>query len=77
MAAVRQGSTAALSGARLPYGEMGRNLERHFPDKKEGGEMIERILQSWCRRFHKRITTPFRGQYECLSCLRTYPAGYR
>jgi len=66
VAAVWQGPTAPLPGARLSHGQVA-----------EGGEMIERILQSWCRRFHKRITTPFRGQYECLSCLRTYPAGYR
>ncbi len=39
--------------------------------------MIERILQSWCRAFHKRISVAMHGQYRCWKCLRTYPAGYR
>ena len=66
MAAVWQGSTAALPGCWLPHGEV-----------EEGGEMIERILQAWCRHFHRRITRAMHGKYVCLCCLRTYEAGYR
>ncbi len=39
--------------------------------------MLERICRWYCRSFHKAITLPCNGQYECLRCLRTFPAGYR
>ncbi len=35
--------------------------------------MIERFCRWWCRMFHRHITLPFCGQYECLRCFRTYP----
>jgi hypothetical protein len=68
MAAEWKGSAEALPGCRMPHGQMAEG---------EGGEMIERILQSWCRRFHKRISTAVNGKYTCWRCLRTYEAGYR
>ncbi len=45
--------------------------------KREVGQMIEHICRLWCRMFHRNITLPYQGKYDCLRCLRTYEAGYR
>lgn len=34
----------------------------------------ERIARWWCKFRHKRIHRPYRGQYECSECFRTWDA---
>jgi hypothetical protein len=36
--------------------------------------MLNRILEWLCVHFHRRVTRPVNGHYECLTCFRRYQA---
>lgn len=36
----------------------------------------EWLARRWCIYWHRRITLPYMGSYECLSCLRKYPSNF-
>jgi hypothetical protein len=40
------------------------------------GSMRERFARWICRHFHRAITRPVNGQYECLRCQRRFPVGW-
>jgi len=90
MAAIGPGVAQALPGRWLPHGQMailyagnarqeddaqGQRAGDH--QEREVGQMIERFCRWWCLKFHRNVTRPYQGKYDCLRCLRTYEAGYR
>ncbi len=38
--------------------------------------MSEAIGRWWCRMFHRKITMPMHGEYECLRCARVFQVDY-
>lgn len=38
--------------------------------------MIDRILRWHCRLFHRSISRPIRGKYECWKCQRIFRVGW-
>ena len=39
-------------------------------------QLMDQIEEFWCTSMHQDVMWPFRGHYQCRTCLREYPVPF-